>query len=78
MSSETPSPVRDEGWIGPGGRKFVAAGITLIVLATGTYYAAGSTEEIGNFFDQLTSPADQTDESSVTLEDTTIEPPGNL
>lgn len=73
MSSETPSPVRDEGWIGPGGRKFLAAGISLIVLATGAYYAANGTEEIKDFFDELAAPPDQGGDPTVTLEDTTIE-----
>ncbi len=53
----SPSPIRDEGWIGPGGRKFVAVGVLLIAIGVGAYLIGGSTEEIGDFFDEIAKEA---------------------
>ena len=69
----SPSPIRDEGWMGPGGRKVVALGITLIVLILGGILIAGGTEEIGDFFDELAQKDEGANEQTTTLEDTTIE-----
>jgi hypothetical protein len=75
VPSETPSPIRDEGWFGPGGRRFLAIGITLIVLAVGAYYLIGGREEIGDFLDELSTTSDEPT-STTTLEDTTSESGG--
>ena len=71
----SPSPIRDEGWIGPGGRKFVAVGVLLIALGVGGYLIGGNTEEIGDFFDEIAQEAGQEEGEgeTTTLEDTTIE-----
>ena len=68
----SPSPIRDEGVIGPGGRKFLAVAILLIVLGTGAYYAITEGEEIRDFLEELAEEPGA-DEDTVTLEDTTIE-----
>ncbi|MGI9020135.1 MAG: hypothetical protein ACR2G3_05440 [Solirubrobacterales bacterium] len=67
----SPSPIHGDGWIGPGGRKFLAAGIALIALVAGAFAIAGGAEEIGDFFDELA--AERGGEETTTLEDTTIE-----
>jgi len=70
----SPSPIRDEGWIGSGGRKVVAVGILLIALSVGAYYVGGGAEEIGDFFDELAQEVgeDEGEGETTTLEDTTI------
>ena len=59
--------------MGPGGRKVVALGITLIVLILGGILVAGGTEEIGDFFDELAQKDEGANEQTITLEDTTLE-----
>ena len=70
----SPSPIRDEGWIGPGGRKFVAVGVLLIALGVGGYLVGGNAEEIGTSSTRSRRrPGRRRARETTTIEDTTIE-----